>query len=99
MTPNQWHARGVRILVALALAGRVEEASRVSAPTLEIEPSYEITSTRSVGLGRGLVEISNAGFECWACLNSSCPTRLQTCSSNGLVSTGPSVWPARGPGG
>ena len=62
MTPNQWHARGVRILVALALAGRVEEASRVSARTLEIEPSYGITSTRSVGLGRGLAENFERGL-------------------------------------
>jgi adenylate cyclase len=48
--------------VALALAGRMEEARRFSARALEIEPSSSISTTRSVGLGPGVAEKFERGL-------------------------------------
>jgi adenylate cyclase len=48
--------------VALALAGRMDEARRVCARALEIEPSSSISTSRSVGLGPGVAEKFERGL-------------------------------------
>jgi Flp pilus assembly protein TadD len=48
--------------VALALAGRMDEARQASARALEIEPSISIRTTRSVGLGPRLAENYERGL-------------------------------------
>jgi adenylate cyclase len=48
--------------VALALAGRMEEARLVSTRALEIEPSSSISTSRSVGLGPGVAEKFERGL-------------------------------------
>jgi adenylate cyclase len=48
--------------VALALAGRMDEARQATARAVEIEPTISIRTTRSVGLGPRLAENYERGL-------------------------------------